>query len=127
MIFSTFNQLNTVFVFLFFGLICGLIFNVLNTLFLIKFSKKIKKTIFFSIIYAIFSCFFAILINIFNFGKINLVLLTTFVIGFIWLKTSTKNLFVFFENKWYTIVKKFLNNTRKQHASKSKKCKKNNC
>lgn len=127
MIFSTFNQLNTVFVFLFFSIICGLIFNVLNTLFLIKFSKKIKKTILFSIIYAFFSCFFVFLINIFNFGKLNFVLPLVFILGFVWVKNSTKNLFVFFENKWYTNVNKFINNIRKQHASKSKKCKKNNC
>ena len=118
MIFQTQNQTHCFFIFLFFGIICSIIYFVFNFVFLIKFQKKLIKNIFFTIFYCFFSVFFVFLINFFNFGKFNLTLILPYIIGFIWLKILLKKLLVIFQNKWYntinTIFKK-INRKQKQN------------
>ena len=118
MIFSTLNQLNCVFVFLFFGLICGIFFIFFSIVFLLKYQKKYQKNIFFCIFSAIFIIFFAILQNIFNLGKFSLTLFCAYLIAFIWTNKLFKNLVVFLQNKWYTTVNKIFKLKRKTNESK---------
>ena len=102
MIFSTFNHLNIFLIFLFLGLIFGFIYLILNIIFLHCFSKNIIKNIINCIFYTFFTCFFNIFINIFNFGKINLTLITSCLVGYVWCLKVFKNLLVFYKNKCYT-------------------------
>ena len=69
MIFQTENQINVFLIFLFFGLICCLLFNLLKTLFLINFFKNFIKILFYCVFYCVFSCFFVILLIFYNYGK----------------------------------------------------------
>lgn len=117
MIFYSFNQLNCFLIFIFYGIICCLIYNVFNLIFLIKFQKKFKKIIFDSIFYSFFNIFLIFLINFLNFGKINFSILLGYILGFYLTKKSTKNLLVFLENKWYNI---FTKNFSKENKNESK-------
>ena len=100
MIFSTFNQFNCFVIFIFFGIIAGLIYNLFAIIFLLNYSKKIKNLIILTIFYAFFTTFFIILINIFNFGKISFVVILSYILGFIWIKKLFKNkcTWIFFFN-----------------------------
>lgn len=108
MIFSTQNQVYCFLIFLFFGIVLGFIYSIYKTIFLLNFQKIISKNIFFTIFYAIFIVFFNILINFFNFGKTHIALLIVYILGFSLIKRLLKNLLVFLENKWYTIINKIL-------------------
>jgi len=121
MIFNTINQFNCFLIFLFFGIIFNLIYNLFSILILKKYQKKLKIIIFDTIFYSFLSMFLIFLINFLNFGKLSLVVLLAFVLGFISLNILTKNLVVFFENKWYTIINKIFPKGEKHNASKSKK------
>ena len=118
MIFSTFNQLNIFLVFLFFGIIFGLIANIFFTLNTINFSKNIKKTIINSIFYVIFAIFFVNFLIYFNFGKFSIILLSGYIFGYSFSKKTTKNLFAFLENKWYNLIKTKLRQNKNEHRSK---------
>ena len=106
MIFSTLNQLNCLFIFLFGGIVLCLMFSFLNILFLRKNEKIIKKTIFNCAFSAIFIICFSFLENIFNLGKFSFPLFLSFSLGFFWFKKLVFNLVVFLQNKWYTIIYK---------------------
>lgn len=101
MIFSTLNQLNCFFIFLFFGIIFSVINTCLNILFLQKKFKTTKKIIINCVFYSIFSIFFVILLNIFNFGLFSFVLLLASVLGFIWFNLTSKKLVVFLKTLCY--------------------------
>lgn len=118
MIFSTFNQLNIFLVFLFFGIIFGLIANMFFTLNIINFSKNIKKTILNSIFYVIFAVFFVNFLIYFNFGKFSFVLLCGYVFGYLWSRNTSKNLFAFLENKWYNLINTKLRQNKNERRSK---------
>ena len=121
MIFSTQNQLNCFILFIFCGFIAGIIFNVFSFLFLKKYQKIFQKIIFDGIFYAFFSIFYVFLINFFNFGKISLVLIFGYVMGFIWAIKVLSKLVVFFSDKCYNHFKSKRNlkngrKTRKQQV-----------
>ena len=123
MIFSTFNQLNCFLLFLYFGIILGLISKIFFILFLNKFQKIIIKNIIFAIFYTFFSIFFVFLINFYNLGQFSYALILAYILGFLWFNFLSKNLVVFLENKWYTIIRKLkqrvfkrkLNDTSKEN------------
>ena len=106
MIFSTNNQLNCFLIFLFLGILTGLIFNFFFVVFLKKHQKNIKKIIFDTIFCLFFYVFYIFLINIFNLGIFSLSLLSAFSIGFFFEKKVSFNLVVFLENKWYNTIKR---------------------
>ena len=101
MIFSTTYQFNCFFIFLFLGVAFSLFFNCINILFLQKFSKKYKKIIINCVFYSIFSIFFVILLNIFNFGLFSTSLLIAAFLGFIWMHFTSKKLVVFLKMLCY--------------------------
>ena len=125
MIFQTQNQIYCFFIFIFFGIILGLISILFFSFTLIKFQKNLIKTIFLTIFYSIFAIFFVILLNFFNFGKFNIVPLFAYIIGFLWIKQLLKNLLVIFQNKWYNIFNKFLTKFKKSRKQKTNELKKN--
>ena len=116
MIFSTLNQLNCFLLFIFCGIIFGIIYSFFSIIFLKKYQKIFQKIIFEGIFYTFFSIFYVILINLYNFGKISYVLIFGYILGFLWIKKLLKNSVVFFNNKWYNYLntKKDLNNGRKR-------------
>ena len=118
MIFSTFNQLNIFFIFLFFGIIFGLIANIFFSINLINFSKNIKKTIINSVFYIIFTIFFVNFLIYFNFGMFSIILLFSYIFGYIWIRKSSKKLFAFLENKWYNIINTIVRQNKNEHRSK---------
>ena len=120
MIFSTLNQVNCFLIFVFLGIIFSIIYDALFILFLKKHRKKFANYTFDTIFYAIFSCFFVIFKNIFNFGLFSFSLLLACSIGFVWTKSTTKNLVVFLEEKWYNKITLKRKEKRVQNASKSK-------
>ena len=117
MIFFTLNQFNCFLIFIFFGIILNLIYNLFSILFLKNFQKKLKIIIFDTIFYSFFNIFLIFLINFLNFGKPSFTLLTSSYLGFYLTKRLYINLVVFLEKKWYTIVNK---NYSKR---KTRKCK----
>ena len=119
MIFSTFNQLNCFLLFLYFGIILGLISKIFFILFLNKFQKIIIKNIIFAIFFTFFSIFFVFLINYFNFGQYNYALIFSYLLGYFYFLYISKNLFAFLENKWYnTITKLKLFRKKKNESNK---------
>ena len=121
MIFNTINQFNCFLIFLFFGIIFNLIYNLFSILIFKKYQKKLKIIIFDTIFYGLLSIFLIFLINFLNFGKLSFSILLAFILGFISSNILTKNLVVFFQNKWYTIFNKIFPKGEKHNARKSKK------
>lgn len=118
MIFSSFNQLNNILIFIFLGIILGLIYCLIEIIFLLNLQKKLKNITINSVFYIFFALFFVFLINIFNFGIFSISLLLALILGFIWIKTLCKKLVVFLKNKWYNIFK----TKRKRNEKQTKKC-----
>ena len=106
MIFYSFNQLNNFLIFLFLGIIFAFINTTLEIIFTLKHQKKLKNIVFYSIFYIFFAIFFIFLLNFFNFGLFSITLLLSIILGFVWFKFVSKNLVVFLQNKWYTIISK---------------------
>ena len=121
MIFFSLNQLNSFLIFLFIGVVLGIIFCVLKIIFLFNFRKKLLKNIYFCMFFTLFFNIFIIFLNIFNFGKFNFVLLFSYISGFVLLEKVANKSVVFFENKWYTIITKYKQFKRNSNANKSKK------
>ncbi len=116
MIFSTSSQLNCFLIFVFLGIVLSIVSNAINILFLEKFAKKLKKIIINFNFYAIFSIFFVIFINVFNFGEFSISLLIASTLGFIWFNFTTKKLVVFLSSLWYTkLTKGKLKHARKKN------------
>jgi len=120
MIFSTQHQLNCLILFVFFGLLIGIIYCLFQIIFLKKYQKKLIKCIFFSVFCSIFCIFYVFLINFFNFGKFSIVLFFTYGFGFFWINKLCKNLVVIFENKWYTIINKIKTKIKASFKTKEK-------
>ena len=124
MIFQTQNQLNCFLIFIFFGIILGIIFNFYNLIFLKNYQKKLTILILNTIFYAFFYIFFVILINFLNFGHFSTTLFFSYILGFITSKRLSFNLVVIFEKKWYTIIKllfKKQQNKRKPNSNEQSK------
>ena len=117
MIFVTNNQFNCFLLFLFFGIICGLIYQFFCVVFLKKYQKIFVKTIFDGIFCTFFCIFYVFLINFYNFGKFPLALLVAFVVGFLWIKKLLFKSVVFFQNKWYTCIKRLKKNEKSNNQS----------
>ena len=120
MIFYSFNQLNNFLIFLFCGIILGLIYNIFEIIFILNYQKKLKNIVFNGIFYVFFALFFIFLINIFNFGLFSITLTLSIILGFLWFKTVSKKLVVFLKNKCYTLFKK---NFKGQKCKNKKKLK----
>lgn len=108
MIFQTLNQLNCFLIFIFCGLVVGLISIIYFLIFLVNFQKKSIKTAIFTFFYAFFSIFFVFLINFFNFGKFSFVLLMSYILGFVWSNYTFKKSVVILEERWYNKISKKL-------------------
>ena len=121
MIFNTINQFNCFLIFLFFGIIFNLIYNLFSILILKKYQKKLKIIIFDAIFYSFLSIFLIFLINFLNFGKLSFSILFAFVLGFYLSNILTKKLVVFLIEKWYTAYNKIFPKGERHNASKSKK------
>lgn len=104
MIFQTQNQINCVLIFVFFGLIIGLISIIYFLLFLKNFQKITLKTIINTFFYAFFCIFYVFLINIFNFGKFSSTLFLSYFFSFVIFKRITCKSVGILEKKWYTII-----------------------
>ena len=122
MIFQTQHQFNCLIIFLFAGLIFGVIFTIFFCLINLKNQKKLTKIIFDSVFYLIFGVFFIFFINFFNFGKFSLTLLFAYIIGFKWIKILIQKSVVIFFDKCYTKIKsrKHLKETIKQNEYSKK-------
>lgn len=120
MIFTSLNQLNIIFIFIFCGILIGFISSFVFIIFLKKHQKKLIKIIFDSIFYAFLSFFYVVLLNFLNFGKFSVSLLLSFIAGYKWSTTLLNKSVVFFERKCYN---KF-NNKMKSFYSLFKKRKK---
>ena len=118
MIFSSLNQVNCFLLFLFCGIILGLISQIFFTLTLKKYQKIYLKIIFDTIFYAFFSIIFCFLINFFNFGQYSFALIMSYLLGDIWKKNIDKNLIVFLETKWYNIINKFTTHLKLRHKDR---------
>lgn len=102
MFFSS-NQLYSFCLILFFGIICA-IFNGFLGIFLLKnHQKNIFNFIFKLILSLIFSIFLIFSINIFYFGQFNLIIISAFILGYIWCTKTISNLLDFLEIKFYHI------------------------
>ena len=112
MIFQTQNQLNCLLIFIYFGIICGLVSIFYNLLFLQKYQKKLIKTTINTIFHSFFSIFFAILIFFYNLGNFSFVLFCSFVLGFILIQTLSQKSVVILEKKWYTIINNLITNLK---------------
>jgi len=121
MIFLSVNQLNCFLIFLFFGIISCVIYKFFCILFLKNYQKIFKIIIFDTIFYTFLMIFYIFLINFLNFGKLSLVLIFAFTIGFYFFKILTKNLVVFLQNKWYNIFIKYFSKGKNKNANESKK------
>lgn len=122
MIFLTQIQLNSVLIFLFYGIICGLAFSFFQAIMLRKYQKKIIKFIFDIVFYAFLSIFYVFLINFYNLGKFSFVLLLCFISSISITKYVLKNLLVILEKKCYNIFIKLKTLLRKSNThGKSKK------
>ena len=106
MIFQTNNQTTNLIIFLFCGIIVGLISIFYFLLFTQNFQKKSVNLIIFTIFYSFFTIFFIFLTNFLNFGKFSIVLLFSFLLGYVWVKQLVKKSVVILEKKWYTILNK---------------------
>ena len=122
MIFGTLNQLNCFILFLFCGIILGIIYSFFSILFLKKYQKIFQKIIFEGIFCTFFAIFYVFLINFYNFGKISYVLIFIYILGILWAQKVLKNLVVFYENLWYNYIeqKKEKHSGRKTRKNKSK-------
>lgn len=119
MIFQTQNQLNCLLIFIFFGTCTGILFILYQTFFLLKFQKKFKKIIFYTIFYSFFNIFYIFLLIYFNFGEFSLVLYFSFLFGFNIIKNVLRNSFVIFEKRWYNILNKFSLNLKSKKETKT--------
>ncbi len=115
MIFSTQNQLTSIIIFIFFGIVVGIISILYFIFFVNNFQKKLIKLINLTIFYAFFNIFFIILLNFFNFGIFSITLLLSYILGFCWIKKLLHKSVVILEKKWYTKI-----NNIKLFISKSK-------
>lgn len=104
MIFQTQNQVNNFLIFVFFGLIIGLISSIYFLIFFKNFQKIIVKNVLNLIFYTFFCIFYIFLTNIFNFGNFSLVLLFAYYLPYIFIKHITRKLVGVLEKKWYTII-----------------------
>lgn len=120
MIYFTTNQANCFLIFLFFGIISGIILNVFSIIFLKKFINLIKKHIFNCIFTIFFGILFIFLLTIFNFGIFSFSLLFAFLLGLTFPKFAFKKTFVFFENKWYNIFNKIFKRQKQTNEHKPK-------
>lgn len=114
MIFQTQNQVNSLFIFIFFGFIIGVLSILFFTFFIENFQKKPIKYAINTLFYAFFCCFFVFLLNLFNFGKFSTTLIFAYTISFILTKHSTQKLVVILQKKWYTIVNKIFSKIKKK-------------
>lgn len=115
MIFQSNNQASNLIIFLFWGIIIGIVAIFYFLFFVKNFQKKLIKLIIFAIFYSFFIIFFVFLINFLNFGKFSFVLLFSFCVGYIWVKKLTHKLVVIMEKRWYTILNKlFKHNSRRK-------------
>lgn len=112
MIFQTQNQLNCFFIFIFFGIITGIIFNISNLIFLKNYQKKLIKLILNTVFYSFFYIFFVFFINFFNFGNFSISLLLAYILGFTLSKRLSFKLIVLLKKKWYTIIKLLIRNNK---------------
>lgn len=119
MIFQTQNQLNSVLIFIFFGIVLGLVFSLINLIFLIKYLKNPIKTILNTIFYSFFGIFFAILLIFYNFGNFSLTLLTFFLIAFFISSKHTSKSLVFIEKRWYNKFRQISNQFQRKRKTKS--------
>lgn len=103
MIFFSLNQLYSFCLVLFCGVVCGLIFTVLSVLFVKNHQNNIVKFIFKFIFGVFFSIFLIFSINVFYFGEFNLIIICSFILGFLWCLKTFKNLLDFLEIKFYYI------------------------
>jgi len=115
MIFSTQHQLITTLIFVFCGILSGLILSTLNILFCINFYKKLLKNIINCILSLFFCIIFTYFLNFFNFGKFSLVLVFAYIFGFWLIKNLLKQLVVILENLWYNKIKKIFKFKRKSN------------
>ena len=106
MIFPTQHQLNSCFLFLFFGFIAGFIYLIYFLIFYKIFHKKLIKTILFAVFYLFFCIFFIILINFFNFGKFSFLLISLYFASFTYFKHTLFKSFVFLKKKCYNLINK---------------------
>ena len=120
MIFSTFNQVNCFLIFLFFGIIIGLISKLFFTLILKNYKKIFKKNVFYTIFYTFFSIIFVFLINFYNLGQFNYALIIAYLLGYFYFLFISKNLFAFLENKWYNKITKLKLFRKKKNESNEK-------
>jgi len=106
MIFSTNHQVNCFLIFVFLGIIFSIFYNCINILFFKNFTKNYKKIIKNSVFYSIFSIFFVILLNFFNFGLFSISLLLATFAGYVWTNLTIKKLVVFLQTLWYNKLTK---------------------
>lgn len=118
MIFSSFNQLNCLLLFITIGIFTGLFANVLSIIFLKNYQKNIIKIIFDSIFYAFFSILFIFYTIYFNFGEFSITLLASYILGIFWIKILTHKLVVFFEFKWYNHIKNKILERKKRSSER---------
>lgn len=106
MIFSTQNQLYILLIFLLGGIISGICSSFFSIIFLKKYQKNLVKSVFLSVFYLFFCVFFIFLLNFFNFGNFSLILVLSYLIGFLSTKNLTKNLVVILQDLWYNKIKR---------------------
>ena len=103
MIFFATSQLYSFCLILMCGIFFGLFYGVFEIILVKKHQNNIIDFIFKFIFSLIFSIFLIYSINIFYFGDFNLIIISAFILGFVWCKKSTQNLLDFFEIKFYYI------------------------
>ena len=112
MIFSTQSQLNCVLIFVFAGMLIGILANIIFAIFLKNYQKYAIKLTFSTIFYAFFSVFYIFILNIFNYGNFSIVLLLSYLAGFQFTNWQLKKLVVIFEKAWYNKLNKIYTNLK---------------
>lgn len=120
MIFLSNSQLNTLLIFVCFGIFIETTKQFFALIFNKYFSKKIIKTLFFSIFCTFFCIIFVCFVNFFNFGKYSPVLFLACLIGIFLIKSLYSKSFVLLKTLWYNLVKKSQNNTKDKVSKNAK-------
>ena len=108
MIFFSTNQLYSFCLVMLSGIIFSILYCFFSIILLKNHQNKLFNFIFKFILSLIFSIFLIFSINIFYFGEFNLIIISAFFVGFVWIIKTLDKMLDFFEIKFYHIYIKCL-------------------
>ena len=103
MIFFSLNQLHSFCLVLTCGIFFGLIYVFLGVILIKNHQNNVVNFIFKFILSLFFGIFLTFSVNIFYFGDFNIIIISAFILGFIWCLKTTRKMLDFFEIKFYHV------------------------